>query len=138
MMDLYLPLRRGTLLIPSGPPDDPERKHLFVILTDPVVDENDGTQRVLLVSISSVRSRYDDSTCILRRGDHPFIRHESFVDYREARIELVDALRRGVQNGVLVPQESIETSVFSRICTGLQNSPHTAPRFLKFFWEADQ
>lgn len=38
-MSLFLPLKRATLLIPSGPQGDPHRKHLFILLTDPYADE---------------------------------------------------------------------------------------------------
>jgi hypothetical protein len=35
-MTLFVPFKRATLLVPSGPANDPDRKHLFVLLTDPV------------------------------------------------------------------------------------------------------
>ena len=35
-MSLFVPFKWATLLIQSGPTNDPERKHLFVLLTDPV------------------------------------------------------------------------------------------------------
>jgi len=37
-MSLFLPIKRATLLVPSGADGDPDRKHLFVLLTDPADD----------------------------------------------------------------------------------------------------
>lgn len=53
-MSLFLPLRRATLLVPSGPDNDPDRKHLFVLLTDPV-DDATGVKSVLMVSLFSIK-----------------------------------------------------------------------------------
>lgn len=53
-MSLFLPLKRATLLIPSGPESDKDRKHLFILLNDPHDDES-GKACVLMVSLSTVR-----------------------------------------------------------------------------------
>ena len=70
---MFIPFRRASLLIPSGPTHDPQRRHLFIVLTDPFDDTGNGVSRVLLVSLASVRDSCD-RTCILKPGDHPFIR----------------------------------------------------------------
>jgi hypothetical protein len=125
----FLPYRKATFLIPSGPPHDPDRKHLFVILTDPQEDSD-----VLLVSLSSLRPALPhDPTCILVAGDHPFVRHDSFVFYRLARIVPVAALRRRVRDGTFIPREPMREEVFSRICQGLLASPHTTPKIKRFY-----
>ena len=50
-MSLFVPFKRATLLIPSGPVHDSERKHLFVLLTDPIEAPNYEGKQVLLVNI---------------------------------------------------------------------------------------
>ena len=91
-MRLFLPYRKATLLIPSGPDHDPERHHLFVILTDPQPDSN----TVLLVSLSTLRRALPhDATCVIAAGEHPFVRRNSYVFYARARIELVETRRSG-------------------------------------------
>lgn len=67
--------KRGTLLIPSGPSHDPDRKHLHVVCNDA---REDGTH--LLVSISSWRSN-GDPTCQLQSHEHDFLDRLSFVEY---------------------------------------------------------
>ena len=137
-MSVFVPLRRATLLIPSGPPQDPSQKHLFVILTDPVSTEA-GSKGVLLVGVSSVRpDLFHDPACLLYPGDHPFIGRKSFVYYRMARIEDAQKLINGVKQGVLVPRDTLAGDIFARVCQGLTESRHTAPKILDFYLSATE
>ena len=132
-MSLFLPLKRATLLIPSGPDNDLDRKHLFILLTDPQ-DDGSGTKEVLLVSLSTIRANIPhDATCVLYPGDHPFVKHESFVVYQRSRIEDANKVLKGVKDGKLIPQDPMDSSVFARICQGLENSRLTPARILKFY-----
>lgn len=133
-MSLFLPFKRATLLIPSGPAHEPDRKHLFILLTDPYPHPESNIKSVLLVSLSTLNHKLPhDSTCILYPGDHPFIKKESFVSYQKARIEEADKLIRGVTNGILVHRETLDSAIFARVCYGLMQSPLTAPAHLKFY-----
>ena len=87
-MNWPTPYRRGTILVPSGPVHDPDKKHLFVVLTDPCPTAGD----VLMVNVSTIRHGHDPA-CKLFAGDHPFIRRDSFVEYVRARIEAAGKLR---------------------------------------------
>ncbi len=74
----------------SGPDHDPDRMHLFVVLTDPLCNFDDGIRKVLLVSLSSIHDDlYHDSACILEPGEHPFVKRDSYVVYQKARIDEV-------------------------------------------------
>lgn len=129
---MFIPFRRASLLIPSGPTHDPQRRHLFIVLTDPFNDTGNGISRVLLVSLSSVRDGCD-RTCILKPGDHPFIRHESFVAYWSARIEEAGKVASAVHNNVFQAHHPVSEQVMLRICQGLESSRHTAPKILRFY-----
>jgi len=135
-MSVFLPLRRGTLLIPSGPPGDEDRRHLFILLTDP---QDDGVRKnwVLLVSLSTVRRGVPhDRSCILQPGDHPFVRNDSYVVYQKARLEEADKLLRGVKSGQLVPHDPVPIAVFTRVCKGLEASRLTPNKLLQFYRHA--
>ncbi len=133
-MSLFVPFKRATLLIPSGPANVPDRKHLFVLLTDPIEAPDFNEKQVLLVNIASVPNGLPyDSTCILQPGEHRFIKHESYVYYAKARIESANALLRGIKSGQLMAHEIMDEAVVKRICDGLQQSPHTTPRILRFY-----
>jgi hypothetical protein len=135
-MSLFLPLKRATLLVPSGPPGDQNRKHFFILLTDPH-DNGVGKKCVLMVSLSTVRPGVPhDPACILSAGDHPFVRHDSYVVYQRARLEEADKVLRGVKSGQFVPQDTINSAAFARICKGLEESRLTPKKLLDFYHEA--
>lgn len=135
-MRLFLPLKRATLLIPSGSQDDPNRKHLFILITDPH-DNEAGEKCVLMVSISTIRPGVPhDPTCILYAGDHPFVKHDSYIVFQKARIEAADAVLRGVERGQLVPQDPMDSAIFARICKGLEESRLTPTKLLNFYLKA--
>jgi len=75
----YVPYKKGTLLIPSGA----DGYHLFI-----TVNEKCDEGQHLLINVTSLRdgAKYDD-TCILEAGEHPFIKHKSYVVYRMAFIK---------------------------------------------------
>jgi hypothetical protein len=135
-MSLFVPLKRATLLIPSGPSRDVNRRHLFILLTDPYPDETFKSS-VLLVSVSTVRPNVPyDSTCILYPGDHDFVKRSSYVVYQKTRLEEADKLLRGVKNGGLVAHVPIDGAVFARVCKGLEESRLTPAKFLVFYRNA--
>ena len=135
-MSLFLPLKRATLLVPSGVVGDPDRKHLFVLLTDPA-DDGAGEISVLMVSLSSLRPGVPhDASCILYSGDHSFVKRQSYVVYQKARIEAVDKILRGVKDGKLIPHDPMESGIQARICKGLEESRLTPAKVLKFYRSA--
>lgn len=135
-MSLFLPLKRATLLIPSGPQGDQDRKHLFILLTDPYADEA-GKNCVLLVSLSTVRQCIPhDPACILYVGDHPFVKHDSYVVYQKARLEETSKVLSGVKNGQFVAHSPMDPAVFSRICKGLEDSRLTPSKLHTFYLKA--
>lgn len=136
-MSLFLPFQRATLLIPSGTEDDPDRKHLFILLTNPYPHPESNINSTLLVSISTLRPNLPhDPACKLYAGDHPFIKQDSFVVYRLARIETADKLIKGVNDGVFSHKESLNGEIFARVCHGLVESRFTTPAILKFYHAA--
>jgi hypothetical protein len=127
---MFLVTRRATVLVPSGTAEQPDLKHLFILLNDPVNKE----KLVLMVSISTIRpGRFHDTSCLLGVGDHPFIRCDSFVLYAKARIESVKTLEEGVRQQLLLPKDPMDGSVFARICEGLLISRHTPAEIKRFF-----
>lgn len=147
-MSLFLPVRRATLLIPSGPVgSDSNKKHLFILLTDPtpvsgplydntgvVLQKGASEKQILMVSISTLKPQFPhDPTCLLYQGDHPFIKHDSYVKYSKARIEGAEGIMRGIKNGVLIQHDPVDTAIFARICHGLTQSRFTTPKVLAFY-----
>lgn len=118
----------GTLLIPSGPANNADRKHLHIVCTDPCAR---GLQ--LVVSITTWTNSLCDSTCILDVGDHDFIRHQSWIMYRKARLEEAVTLDNGVEQGIFIPRQPMRGEVFDRVAAGICASQHT-PRKIKHYF----
>ena len=133
-MTVFQPVRRATLLIPSGPAHDLNKKHLFIILTDPVADPVNGNKvSVLLTSLSTLDIALPhDPTCILHPGDHPFVTRDSYVSYRTSRIQEATKIINGVASGVLVAKELMDSGIVDRICDGLTS--HQTPEKIKRFF----
>ena len=127
---LFWPTQRATLLMPSGPATDPERMHLHILLTDAATQD----QLVLTVSILSVKPDiWHDRSCLLQRGDHAFIRHDIWVDYRRLALRPAASFLAGIRAGLFVGRGMLAVRVFARVCRGLEQSDHVAPKFLNFF-----
>lgn len=130
-MTLFYPLARTTVLIPSGPIGDEDRKHLFIILTSPNADK-----LVLRVNITTVyEGVFYDPACVLHAGDHEFIVKKSWVKYSAATIQDANDLIQGVKSGVLVPREAMREGVFALVCNGLAASRFTPPAVKAFYEE---
>jgi len=115
--------RKGnTLLIPSGPKNG--HKHLFAILLDPVgVDGYGSKPHVMLACVTSVKDGLQgDDSCLIAGGEHPFIDHDSYVDYRFTRLESADMVQASVQSGQFVEKEQCSPELIKRIIQGALKS----------------
>lgn len=132
---MFFVVRRATLLVPSGPPRDPARRHLFICLTDPL-----GRKReTLLVCAATFRDGLPcDKACLLAAGDHSFITRASYVDYRYARIESAARIERAVKHGGFDVLEPVGSAVFDRVIGGFERSAFVAPHFRDFCRRASQ
>ena len=128
MNGIYIPIKTGTLLMPSGTENNPDLKHLFIICTDA-----DGTGQHLLVNVTTWRNDFCDPSCILEADTHEFITAKSYILYRKARIETAQTLLNGVQNGTFFPKECLEQEHFENVCKWIVLSPHT-PRGIKQYY----
>jgi len=127
--DDYLPSKGCTLLIPSGTTLHPDRKHLFVVLTNPCA----GGQH-LLISISSVKqNRWHDPTCILEAGEHPFLDHQSYVFYARPQQIGQAGIIKCVKSGLYIVKENCDEAVLKKICEGVATSAMT-PRWAKEYF----
>lgn len=125
-MSIY---RAGTLLIPSGPSHDPDRKHLHVVCND---TDDDGNN--LIVPVASWTNNLCDDTCILLPHEHDFVRHKSWVVYRNCTIVEALGLERGIVEKKIAPHADMNAAAFLRVRNGVCRSKHT-PRKIKRYFE---
>lgn len=120
----YEPKKQGTLLLPSGP----NGMHLFIIINDKCQNNQH-----LLLSITTIREGvHHDATTVLEVGDHPFIRHPSFIYPEQRRTDLI---KKNVLNQLFIPKEDLEDAVFSRVCDGIEQSDFSPPWAIRYYLE---
>lgn len=125
----FHPRKKTTLLMPSGPPGDPDRLHLWILLSDPC-----ALEAHLLVNVSSLRDdRFHDPACVIEPGEHKRITSRSWIEYRRARIELSSTLIKGEAAWFYRMSEPVSDSLFERICNGLLESELTPLRMKRYF-----
>lgn len=66
-----------------------------------------------------------------RQGEHPFIDHDSYVDYRFTRFEPADKVQAGVQSGQFVEKEPCSPELIKRIIKGALESRRINREFKK-------
>ena len=108
-------------MIPSGPDN---KKHLFALMLDPITAEGMGPKPcVLMACVVSVKVGLPpEEACLLKKDDHPFIEHDSYVDYRFTRLEHAEHVSGLVKNGTFIPKDDCSHELTKRIIQGALNS----------------
>lgn len=124
----------------SGTHDRPNLRHLFIALTDPFVIGKNPQKYIFLVPIQSITSWPYDKTCLLKVGDHPFIKHTSFINYSETRNFLVDG-SNGLIQGIKDKTHTLDKPftdpiIFEKILKGVMNSNQTRKKITNNFESA--
>jgi hypothetical protein len=92
-----------------------EKKHLWVVISDPSLDVADP---VVIVNLTTYREGMTNPTCILRPGDHAFVRHPTSVCYEDALDVPNTALESAADDCAVVLQGPLQPSVLERIRRG--------------------
>ena len=81
-------------------------------------------EQVVVVSLTTKRSGSDE-TVILTLGDHPFIKHDTAINYQDTRrFDKADLLDR-INRRFFEPGQSFSDDKIIIIQQGLLRSPHT-------------
>jgi hypothetical protein len=94
--------------------------HLWFVLTDPDPDRNS----IVLVMLVTVKT-HTDRTLHLDVGDHPFVRHESAVDFGTAKYVPAVRLQDGLASGRATLAEDMSADLLTRVRAGLLASART-------------
>lgn len=137
MTDRQFIVRKGTFLIPTGPQytsDTEQIKHLHFVCSDPCFYPKTAKASFLAVNISTILpNQHHDNTCILNVGDHPFVRHPSYVYYREASILGVETTQEKIIKKEFSVHAPCSDEVFRRIVSGFEVSDEVRGEIRKFF-----
>lgn len=91
--------------------------HLWIVIYVPKIP----TERAVLINVSKRRPN-DDSTCILKPGEHPFIKTDSYVRYQSATTPTLHQLQQAVQSGLLTRQPSASAALLAKLMAGAKAS----------------
>lgn len=109
--------------------DKSGKKHLKIVITDP-----DPENMVLVVSVASITGTYThDNSCELSVGDHPWIKHPSFIAYRYCNdLNQTKILQEHLRGEILL-KDDISDELLERIQAGAKKTKFLAPKFRKYF-----
>lgn len=93
-----------TFLIPDS--DD----HLWMVISDPNFDPD----HLVVVCFLSWQAHYDQA-CIVRTGDHPFIKHDTCINYPAAKLVSLARLELLVVQGKIKPKLPLSPALLDRI-----------------------
>lgn len=129
----YIAVRSAGLLIPSGSVADPDRLHFHAILTNVC-----SKGRHLIGPIGTIyKDQFHDDTCVIGKGEHPFIKHPSYFIYR--RLTILDSahITRCIDGWVYKKQPNLSAALIKRICEGISKSDFT-PGFAEEYWDENE
>jgi hypothetical protein len=122
-----------TILIPSGPPDDPNRKHLHIV----VARKSGPPIQILMVSVCSMVANYQDPATTFVGGEHPFIGHPSYTRYSVARVDHEADIQRGIDDGQFELHAACSQEMLDNVIGGFEHSRFAKPFTTKFIEDAD-
>jgi hypothetical protein len=95
--------------------------HLWMIISDPAIDP----ENVLIVNLTTFAPGKDQS-CVLGPGDHPWIHHDSCVNYQDSQITTLKKLIAARDGGALIPKDPLDPLVLKKIRDASMNSTRMA------------
>lgn len=110
-----------SFLIETNIKDGQVTAHLFIL----ILNVEAKTGNTIIVNIDTIRNRNYDQTVIVKAGEHPFVKHDSFINYSRARIRSVGDLRQLIDSGCARLRETCSTTLLEKICSGILRSPFT-------------
>lgn len=107
-----------------------DKLHLNVVIQK-IVDSD----RVLCAFVSSIKEGKEyDNSCILNAGDISFIKHPSYVVYKDLFLMEIEDLKRMINTGSAIVKDHISDDVLERIREGAMNSKFTRTVFKKYLY----
>ncbi len=93
--------------------------HLWIIISDPTPNNE-----VVIVNVTTADLSVDTS-CTIKRGDHPFIKHESVIAYHYARLISVNKITEWKTKHYYESWTSVKYLLLKRIQQGAIDSEYT-------------
>lgn len=101
----------------------------MIIISDP-----NPVGNVLVVPVTSLNPDLKQEThLVLKRGDHPFIKHDSVLAYSRMQIFILEYIQEFIQKGVFIAKETISPALLKKIQEAVKKSTAISKQTVKFF-----
>ena len=108
----------------------PTHEHLHVIVS------NVTETTVTAVFVSSIKEGKEyDPACVLHKGDHPFIVHDSYIVYDKFIHFRKEDLEWQLKMGEYTTEPDVSTSLLDRIRTGAKQSEYLSKSDKEIFFK---
>jgi hypothetical protein len=97
-------------------------EHLWIVVSLPTAEGH-----VALVSFTTRRWN-SDASCVVQAGEHPWVKHETVVEYEKARVFDLPTQQKVLANKMLRPQADVSRSLLQRIQLGALSSDLAAQK----------
>lgn len=101
---------------------DGKYHHLWIILSDPAID----SEKLIIVNLTT-HTIAEKSTCVLERGEHPFIKHKTSVRYSDARVVSSTNIATLRKAKLLTPREPCSADLLNKLREGASRDVHLLP-----------
>ena len=98
-------------------PDTPS--HLWVVIAGPTAEDE-----VAIVNLTT-KTLASDDTCVVTKGEHPFVQHATIIDYRRGKMIAKRTLDGAQEHGYLLTQAPVARALLRRIQEGALASRFT-------------
>ena len=105
---------------------DGKYHHLWIVISDPAIDSDS----VVIVNFTT-HTINEKSTCIVQKGEHPFIRHKTSVRYADARLTSEEDLKKLLKANLLTPKEQCSAALLTKLRLGASKDVHLLPEECK-------
>jgi hypothetical protein len=101
---------------------DGKYHHLWIVLSDPAID----SENVVIVNLTTYTVA-EESTCIVEKGEHQFVKHKTVVRYNDARITSSATLEKLRKAKLLNPREKCSAGFLNKLRAGAFQNVHLLP-----------
>lgn len=86
------------------------KRHLRIIITNPDFENN-----YVVITVQTLRGTFMDTTCIIEKGEHPFIKHTSVVNFSKTLMMNEHEIINGIQRGLLIDKKNVSQSLLEKL-----------------------
>ena len=84
-----------------------------------------------MFNFTSLRNNYDNS-CVIQAGEHPFVRHDTFVIYAQGKVVSLEMQKHMMANPAeAAPRQPVSAALLERIQLGALKSDFTPQKMQK-------